>query len=778
MKNLLLLSSATLAAHLAAQGPTRSPDHPLPPTVSVATTSQAPATTAREPMTTTPAAVPTTGAQAPRPRGNTRAPAAARDLPAAVLFDRPTGGELWALGHDWKASFDGRGLTFVPFFGSEAPRNFPLRIELASVTVAGSALQLALGAPELEGATVRTARGPLVEVVETGIDEIEQSFVFTTLPQRGAIEVDISLRSELEVGSTGDGLRFTNQLGNIDYKKAIAVDATGRSLPLPIVWDGDSAHITIPAEFVAEATLPLVLDPIINSNLAIAPGQVRLQRDPDVATLQSPDRSLVVWQRQWSATDQDCFAEVLNETLGYVAAAPTTIDFTSRNWVGPRAASSANARNFLIVAQIDDQAGNTWIGGRLVDELGVAGGVIDIERGGVVGLAGNNFRPDVGGDPVLSNASYYGVIWEHETGPLNRDIHYKIVRQNGTLLFTNPSVLASLPEQETFPSISESTRGLIWQIAYQRQWPSAPFDQDVWFGAISWAGVITTVPSVIAGTPANELRPVASSMIELSSNPGVNYAMVAYELDNAGQTDIVCRVRDGATLVSFNLSQNEAGGVFQSRTQAFPDIDSDGHRFVVGYTEYDGTDYDTYLSTLAFVPGSGSIRIDEGRVLTGGTIGVDDTLTRIASYSSGGNLADSRYLVAGVSVATNDIPVWEYGGYQTGQFFTFFGTQCGSLTITPSGTPAIGQTIDFVVNTPLPSGTVFGTPGYIPLLSLGCNCFLGVANGIVAGNPLSVTIPSDPTLVGSLWSVQGYGFSGANCLGFLDLSDTVDFTVR
>jgi hypothetical protein len=29
-----------------------------------------------------------------------------------------------------------------------------------------------------------------------------------------------------------------------------------------------------------------------------------------------------------------------------------------------------------------------------------------------------------------------------------------------------------------------------------------------------------------------------------------------------------------------------------------------------------------------------------------------------------------------------------------------------------------------------------------------------------------------------VFSVQGYGFSGANCFGFLDLSDTIDMTVR
>lgn len=45
-----------------------------------------------------------------------------------VQFDRPRADEpLWAMGAAWKASFDGSGFTTIPFFGSSAPRNFPLR---------------------------------------------------------------------------------------------------------------------------------------------------------------------------------------------------------------------------------------------------------------------------------------------------------------------------------------------------------------------------------------------------------------------------------------------------------------------------------------------------------------------------------------------------------------------------------------------------------------------------------------------------------------------------
>ena len=88
------------------------------------------------------------------------------------------------------------------------------------------------------------------------------------------------------------------------------------------------------------------------------------------------------------------------------------------------------------------------------------------------------------------------------------------------------------------------------------------------------------------------------------------------------------------------------------------------------------------------------------------------------------------------------------------------------------------QRITVTVHTALPSGTVFGVQGTIGLSSLGCNCNLGVVGGVFAPNPLSIDVPSTPSLVGSVFSVQGYGYSGANCLGLFDLTDTIDFEIR
>lgn len=783
MKTLLVLSSVALAAQLAAQqvGPRPTPG-PGPIPVTVPTTTPSPTVRPSQPSLQQPvtADAATAPAPAPRPRGTARDSMRPRPL-AAVQFQRTDANELWARGADWKASFDRGGFTFIPFFGSEAPRNFPMRIELASATVGGEPLALAAGEPTQADGVVQTHRGSLIEKVATGLDAVEQSFVFPTLPNRGDVHVDVALSGELAASAqaSADGVRFANEHGTLEYRKAMAIDAAGNTLPLAIEWDGDSAHIIIPASFVARATLPLVLDPIVNSlpNLSqTSPNPTGLNREPNVATLQAPDRTIVVWQSQWSATDQDCIAEIFDSTLNYVAPAAIPVDFTSLNWVGPRVAANRSARNFLVVGQANlaFNAAATYIVGCTVSDAGALGGVFDIERDGVVGLPGNSFRPDVGGDPYPVGPVYYAVVFEKEIAPGNRDIYYKMVTPSGTLPQTNPSALGTAANLEIAPSISKSNATGDWQVAWQWQWTGGFSDWDVYTARILWDGTVTYAAQAVATAFDDEQAASCSSPLADGTY------MIAYErkATPTAQADIVIIGRDNANVLtaSFNLSAIEAGGANQSRNQILPNIDSNGVRLVVGYSEYSGTDYDTYASTLAYDATNG-FRIDETRVLLAGTPGIDDYWTRMAAMRDGPTFS-SRYMITSARIGSNAIALYEYGSYAAGQFFSYFSTQCGSLTITPLGTPAIGDSVTFAANTALPSGIVFGTPGQQSLAALGCNCFLGVANTVLTGNPLTVPIPANLALVGQDFSVQGYGFSGANCLGFLDLSDTVDFTIR
>ncbi len=779
MKTITLLTVAAFAPGLLAQAPLPRPAHPpLPPTVSVATTSapQVMPEKAIRPANARSAATP--GPAPSRPRGSRQPTTTASPaLATEVLFDRPVSqGPLWAMGHDWKASFDGRGCTFIPFFGSQAPRNFPLRIELANVTVGEEVQPLSDGEPIATANQVRTPRGAVWEVIDTRLRAVEQSFVFASLPNRGAVAVELAFTSDLACSADAAGLTFANEFGTVTYQHAIAKDAAGASLPLAIVWNGTKARIEIPAAFVARAQLPLVLDPVLQVNPGYAPFQTQLQRSPDVATIQSLGLSCVVWKRQWSVLDQDCYATVIGNDLTQ-ATTLLQIDFTGNSWATPMIAGCNFAQNFLIVSEVD-LGSSAWIGGRLVSAIGVLSAQIDIERGGTVGLAGNNYRPDVGCDPYPNTAAYYTVVFEHQTAVGNHDIYCKQLYQDGSLRTFLPTLIDNSSANESHPSISKSNRTGNWFVAYQRTFNA--IDEDLVGAQLTWWGALALGPYTITYTSDNDLLPDVSSPAVID---GATYAMVVWQRDVNGSSDnnIICWVQNagGLPMVSIDLSQTEGAGLAQYWNQILPNTDSDGIRFAVGYTEqWAGLyDYDTRVSTLAYLPATGTLRLDEERVFLGSS-GNDEYWTRMCADFSGGGATSARYVVVSASYGSNDIQVFAYGGYQPGQFFTTVPNQCGSLSIAATGTPAVGNPVTFTVgNGPL-SGTILGFPGTIPLNALGCNCVQGVVNGLYLGNPLVWTIPANPAYVGIVLSVQGWTVVGSQCLGFVDLSNTIDFTIR
>lgn len=788
MKTTFLLSSAALLACLPAQAPqTRDPNHPLPPTVSPLdkTTPQRPSVREALPA---PAAkpAPVLGQQDAVRRSSPRPDGTVRPELHAVQFDRPLAtGALWAIGHDWKASFDGRGFDFIPFLGSQAPRNFPLRVELDQVTVGGQTLALVAGEPEQVGYSVRTPRGGLTEVVDTTLRNVEQSWVFQTLPNRGAIQVEVRLAGDFTAAASADGLRFANEHGSVAYERAVAVDATGARLTLPITWTGTEAHIVVPATFVERAQLPLVIDPLLGSvtTIGAGAGATEYQRDADVATIQSLDRTCVVWRREWSATDQDCWAQLYDSSLTAVGGI-FSIDFTGLDWLAPAVAGNNYSQSFLCVSEVRTGTLYYIAGRRIAGAGGALGAQFDIERDGVAGhSAGNNFRPDVGGDFFYGTLAYWAVTFEHEFTTTDHDIYVKLVRQDGTLLTTGPTAVDAATTFESNPCISKQNGNPAqWFVAYQRTYTAAPFDQEILGKFVLWNGTVQAPNPYIAGSVANETLPATSSPVLVN---GTYYYMVAHETDSGvsgGQRDILCKVYDttGTFQASMNLNAAQAAGAYQTYDQQAPDCDSDGVRFVVGYTEpWGGSfDFETHVATLAFLTGPASLRIDDERVGLGLSVN-DEFGTRICSFFSGGGQSSPYYAVVDANWGTNTIELYRYGGYSPGTQFAYFASACGApVSITPSGNTAVGGTVTITVANGNLSGTVFGYPGYIPLGALGCNCVLGVNYGILSGNPLVWTVPGNPVFIGTVLSVQGWTAVGTNCLGFIDLSDTVDFTVR
>ncbi|MFN9331509.1 MAG: hypothetical protein ACK6D1_02815 [Planctomycetota bacterium] len=735
-----------------------------------------------------------------------RAPAAERaadlvveGLANEVLFDRPTAdGPLWALGHTWKASFDGSGFEYIPFFGSQAPRNFPLRVELTGAQVGGEPLALPAGRPERQGFAVRTGRGALTEVVELGVRQVEQSFVFESLPNRGAVAVDVRLDGEFASATVPGGLRFANAHGHVDYTKAVAVDAAGRRLPLPIAWNGTAARIEIPADFVAAAKLPLVLDPVLatTASLAGSTAAAQAQSKPDVASIPTAGgRSLVVWLRQWSANDQDCYARLTD--LDLAPLGPTfTLDFTNLDWLAPAVAGSAFGQNFLAVSEIRNGSQH-YIGGRIVPASGGPLPLFDIERSGFVGLAGNNFRPDVGSDPYNGALAYYCVVFEKNVGTNNNDIYCKLVQQDGTLLTTNPIALDTGSNNQANPTISKSNGTNAWLTAWQSQYQFTPFDYEIYGSVIDWSGTVLHGPIGLATSVADETNPAASSPL-LSGTADLR--AVAWEYANlAGQLrDIALRTVDAATgAVSqpFLLSSAESPASFQT-DQAAPDIDSDGIRLVVAYTDqnlFSPFDTDTLVSTVAVLP-NGSYRLDETRAALGASANNFELSPSVCAMGRvGPNGANTRYAIVDSitfmglfgNITSTDIQAYVYDGVSPGAYFTLGTSGCGgaTATLTATGSSAIGQTATFTVNTTQLAGIVFGTPGNIYLGSVfggtgfACPCTLNVDNATFVQSPLTLAIPLNLSLVGLPFAAQGYG-AGSICFGAINLTNSITMTLR
>jgi hypothetical protein len=698
-----------------------------------------------------------------------------RRAPTAVRFDRPTaGGPLWALGEAWKASFDAEGSTVIPFFGSQAPQNFPLRVELQGATVGGEPLALADGAPVQVGQAVHTDRGALTEVIDTYVYRLEQSFVFAQLPHRGAIAVDVALAGDYATAPIEGGLRFANAWGHVDYTKAVAVDAKGERLPLAITWDGDSAHIEIPAAFVERAALPIVLDPVLNYWFLLASGNTLLQHDADVASFQAlGGRTLLVWQRQWSLTDQDVWGLMFDGGLGLVAT-DFSIDFTTDDWLKVSVAGHNHSQTFMLVGEV--RIGLLWfIAGRPIAANASLGSVFPIEREGVVGIPGNNHHPDVGSDPYFGPGRYT-IVFQKRT-LTTALIYMRQVTPAGGLVTTNPiGIETDTSTQKNRPSISKScgqANGVQqYLLTWQRQWPGSPFDGDAWGCYVGWNGTINLAAFAIAFTTAEETAVVAGSPIDVD---GQRMWPVAYELAGAaGQPrDVMLRtLRGDATTAGVTMVNTPVPGEDDND----PELDSDGTRMVVTRTLRTGPGSQVEAVTLAFMPATNAWRVEER---TGLVTSSPDTYeqTNVCADFSGGNAVTPRYLICFSERTSNTFRLAAFAGHNGGSpNLTPRFTQCGATTISGSGQSIIGQTVTISASGPGYTGMLFGFPG--SNLFGPCGCLIGVDNAITMPNPLVWSVPNHPAYVGIQLSAQAFSLSGSVCFGTVDLSNTLDFTIR
>lgn len=520
-----------------------------------------------------------------------------------LLFDEPGDGALWVRGSSYKASFDAAGATLIPFFGSDAPRNFPLALRTKSVTLAGESIDVAPGAVERDGDEVRIERGAFFEQYLMRPDSLEQRFVFPTLPASGELVVRLDAHSELAARDLGATLRFENELGRIDYSEAFAIDAAGRKIALDSTLVDGAIEMRVPADFVAGAQFPLVIDPFVTF-FTVSTSSPRHDLLCDVAYDASTDQWGVSFVNIWSSTDYDVFVRLVS---GAGALQGTyTIDFSGAYWSTPKIANNNFANGFLVVAAVVPNPGPAAIHGRTLDALALTVGAAF-----QISPADGAYRnaPDVGGDPY-PGGSYYCVVWQRSVSASNVDIEMVMVAGTGgvatsVVALENGSGWNELPSISNSFGIDTGDQTAAWNVVWQYRYSSS--DYDIYGARVNWNGAILSPLFAIETSTWDERNPSVSTSLA-PGGAGVHRPyMVVYER-NYGDRDVVATVMSNTSIVNERNLVGDVPSTAWYREQLNPSLDSDGELFLIGFDERDvvggaNTTPDVWTSTY-FLAGS------------------------------------------------------------------------------------------------------------------------------------------------------------------------------
>lgn len=685
-----------------------------------------------------------------------------------VHFDQPGDDHLWAIGTTYKASFGADGFVFVPFFGSDAPRNYPVQFQLRSVRIGGHELALPATRPIQAGNRVQFARGAVVEQYDLALERVEQTFVIDSA-EAGDVEVELQVTSELIEDVARDGLQFGNELGSVDYGVAHVV--TGAELiAVPTTWHGQAIRIRVPASLRTGDRL--VIDPIIHSSPSSPMSPPQPEYNPDIAYDASFNQYLVVWESPFSAGDSDVWSELRSGNGALIGGSLVALDFTINNVTLPRVANLNAFDRFLTVFQrVDSLANVSRIWGRTRDAGGQTVGVqIQISESSI---GGDCYNPDIGGDPSpLAAGDQWLVVWERVASASDFDIHGRRVQQNSTFAASTILIENSAATIFTRPCVSQSNgNGLAtspcWLVAYSRRFSAT--DYDIWGAALDQTSIVTSSTGIDASINDDQFVNVSSPATDFGGTMPMfmlgyqRLAPTLYGMARLLRPTSVGIFINEAPLTNVTSLLGTAGSYFS--------CDSDGNRFAVAVST------GNYLATLAFT-GTQLVVHEAAQPLPG-----LPAYSRVVSKRSGGGpRTDYCHVDEDRSFSPFRVMVNAYRGHAPGNGVQRRVMACNGLNIDSIGRSFLGEQLTFFLTNPgsdIP-GFAFGVPA--PASTLLCaQCPLGVQVAgaiLVVGSTLAVPIPSSATLVGAQISVQGFGLGSGPCVASLHFSDTLDFTVQ
>lgn len=707
--------------------------------------------------------------------------------PNFVAFDTSADGTFWAVGRNYKAAFGADGWRFIGQPAPTAPGLQPIEMRLTNASVGGSAL--ALAAPQLvrDERHVEYRYGSVVEELDIAGRGVEQTFTFTSLPQRGELVLQVAANTALEGTNTADGVTFRGEFDEVTYSQAIAIDANGVQVAAPTALVDGKLEIRVPADFVAHAALPLRVDPWLSAvQIYSSTNDVG---DPDIAWDETGQVWAVCFMRYFGGADWDCYVQRCSQGNPMtLVGGLTTIDGSSISWQRPRIANLGVYSEFMVVCQTSDSTTPWKIQGRIMGNSGV---IVTpqflIHSSGV-----DELHPDIGGDSYAP-PTYFTVVWEHAFSATDHDIYARQIDASGNLRGTSPIFVQTNTTNQSWPSISKSDGGgpsttQRYGIVYQQTFGAG--DEDTYGAMLTWDGNFVTVGGnntfAVNGSGYNDVFPQVSSPT-LADNNGFRYLLAVAERNNFGNGDIqaTCFDFNGAFRASDDVNLLELSLIRQPWTQYRPSVDSDGYRFVVGYHEvYNNNptvnDLDTRVTTLA-LNSSGLLFAEEAGVALGFSgnrefnMQVASRYAGTGSYSLNFNTCNDR---DGIPSGGFAIDAYAYDAAPQGSFVTRT-TACGTLGISATGSPVPNGLISLALTfNPNIQGFLLGSAVSVPIGPCPA-CTLGVDGFFAFGQVYNIAVPNSGAMVGIQFSAQGLVLqpSGAPCLNQLQFSDTVDVTI-
>ncbi len=685
-----------------------------------------------------------------------------------VVHDAPGDGRLWACGATWKASFGRDGFVYVPALGG-APRNFPRHLRLAGVRVGGELLPFAANAvPERDGDRMTFDRGCVREVFDLRLREVEQTFVVDTrLP--GEVELELVVASELVEDAAAPGIQFGCAFGGVDYGDAFVVRG-GEKLAIESACEGNRIRLRVPAALRGDG--PLVIDPILNTRAASAGGLIWSN---DVAWDETTQQFLVTWQIEWSASDHDVWTEMFDAQGNPIPFSGAAVDMTPAFWGHPRTANLNANDTFLVAAEVVDAQHNNR---RMIYSRTRQASATTFGQPALLSnptLPGDNLGPEVGADPAASGAGprHWIVVWVNGGGS-DYNVHGRLVADTGQPLHPSVLIIADQPNtMNTHAKVARSNGNGVyaqpkWVVVYTRSEQGSGW--NVYRRDIDPVGLMS-IEQPIDTSSSNDMYPQVSSPVR--DQNGGTHLLITYERQSpAAARAVVISQTPGGNSVGFSdLTASFGLGPYWVRAE------SDGARFVVTA----GTLSTLHVRTFACSTNGGLGLHDGPWPLSGPTESSPELTSR---HDSGGPAGEYGVSYISTLNGSSQPMLMRYAGQTPGTTTSVLATGCNGLTIAHSGTTAIGSAMHFTLSNFGADFPGFGFGGAnangIPICT---TCSLGLRLDLpiltFVGSP-TLTIPIPPTigLVGETYAVQGLSIGSGTCLGLLNLSDTVRFTIR